>query len=191
MSAELLTMVINTSAMLDNVLYWAKDQMNGIRLNKQVFDIQKLIQSNLLNFEKEADNKGITLINKQPNLAYGVYADPDTIDTVLRNLLSNAIKFCTVHDTITVGLNIDGAFLFISVKDTGAGISSEVQQKLFNTSDFYTSYGTANEKGTGLGLKLCHDFVTMNGGTISVESTPGKGSVFTFTVPLSVPGAEQ
>ena len=185
-SAELLTMVTNTSAMLDNVLYWAKNQMDGIRLNKQIFDIQRLIQTNLLNFQKQAYNKGITLINEQPDLPCSVYADPDTIDTVLRNLLSNAIKFCTTNDTVSVALKTDSSFLFVSVKDTGMGISAEVQQKLFNLSDFHTSYGTANEKGTGLGLNLCHDFITINGGTITVESAPGKGSIFTFTVPLAV-----
>ncbi|MGZ3831535.1 MAG: tetratricopeptide repeat-containing sensor histidine kinase, partial [Mucilaginibacter sp.] len=183
-SAELTGNVSNISVLLDNVLFWANSQMGGFHLSAKAFNIQDIITTNLVNFKTQADNKSITLVNRNEQ-PVNVFADPSTIDIVLRNLISNAIKFCKSGDTITIAADIKDRFLHIAVIDTGKGISTEIQRKLFNSADFYTSYGTANEKGTGLGLNLCLDFVTINGGTIWVESEPGKGSIFTFTVPLA------
>ena len=184
LSAEMLINVANTSAMLDNVLYWAKSQMEGMSINTAVFNIQKLISTNLLNFKKQASNKKINIINKVDH-EINVSADPATIDIVIRNLVSNAIKFCRANDVITIATVSKDKFLHISVTDTGEGMSEEVQQKLFKPAEYYTTYGTSNEKGTGLGLNLCRDYVMLNGGEIWVESLPGKGSAFTFIVPLA------
>jgi len=184
LSGQLLETVKRTTAMMDNVLYWAMSQMDGIRLEKQVFDIRELVISNLGNYNKQAGDKKIVLINKLDQ-ATNVMADPNTIDIVLRNLVSNAIKFCTENDSITISSMIRERFLCLSVSDTGKGMSIETQQRLFDSSDFSSTYGTAKEKGTGLGLNLCKEFVTMNGGEIRVESVLGNGSTFTFTVPLA------
>jgi signal transduction histidine kinase len=183
LSGELLDSVTNTSTLLDNVLYWAKSQMDGINVNKQAFDIETLITSNLQNFKKQATNKQIKLIDKVEQ-SISVMADASTIDIVLRNLISNAIKFCNTNDSIAVSATVKETFLQLSITDTGLGMSKETQQRLFKPAVYHSTYGTANEKGTGLGLNLCRDFVTLNGGTIWVESEPGKGSVFTFTIPL-------
>jgi signal transduction histidine kinase len=184
LSGQLLETVKRTTAMMDNVLYWAISQMDGIRLEKQVFDIRELVISNLGNYNKQAGDKKIVLINKLDK-ATNVMADPNTIDIVVRNLVSNAIKFCTENDSITISSMIRERFLCLSVRDTGRGMSIETQQRLFDTSDFSSTYGTAKEKGTGLGLNLCKEFVTMNGGSIRVDSVLGQGSSFTFTVPLA------
>ena len=184
LSSELLQHVTATSTMLDNVLYWAKSQMEGIHLKKQLFDIKEIADANFLNFKNQAKDKKIDLVSRIDN-TMNVFADKDTIDIVVRNLVSNAIKFCNPNDIITVSAYVKERFLYFSVADTGKGISTEVQKKLFSSEEFYSTFGTANEKGTGLGLNLCRDFVTMNGGTIWVESEPGLGSTFTFTVPLS------
>jgi len=183
-SGELLGNVTNTSAMLDNVLYWAKSQLDGININKGVFDIRHIVLTNMVNFKKQAEAKNISLVNTVDQRV-DVLADASNIDIVLRNLLSNAIKFCSAGDTITVSAAIKKQFLCVSVTDTGKGISKEVQKRLFDPADFYSTYGTANETGTGLGINLCRDFIILNGGSIGVESEPGKGSTFTFTVPLA------
>jgi two-component system sensor histidine kinase/response regulator len=184
LSEELLSNVTNTSAMLDNILYWARSQMEGITINKTVFNIQDTVATNLLNFNKQATDKGIKLINnfKQD---IEVLADRSAIDLVVRNLISNAIKFCKQGDEISVTPLIKGNFLQLSIADTGQGIGEKIQKKLFDTTEFYSTYGTANEKGTGLGLNLCHEFIILHGGAIWVDSELGKGSTFTFTVPLA------
>ncbi|CAN5454818.1 hypothetical protein BH10BAC5_BH10BAC5_09910 [soil metagenome] len=107
------------------------------------------------------------------------------IKTVLRNLISNAIKFCTDGCTITIGENKSdkGSHEFF-VRDTGKGINDETKEKLFKDDLFYSSEGTNNESGTGLGLILCRDFIRKNGGTLRLESELGKGSTFIFTLPV-------
>jgi len=183
MSDELLKGVKSTASMLDNVLFWAKSQMEGIYLKKEIFNIRDVIVTNLINFKKQAADKKINLAGNT-DVAVKVIADPSTIDIVVRNLVSNAIKFCSENDSITISTTVIDHFLFFSVADTGRGMSQETQTKIFNAADFYSTRGTANETGTGLGLGLCIEFVTLNGGSIWVESELGKGSTFTFTIPM-------
>src|SRR5206468_4140788 len=112
-----------------------------------------------------------------------VYADVDSIDVVIRNLISNAIKFTPTNGIITVSAKDLGSEVQVSVADTGMGMTPEVLAKIFKSNVFYTSSGTNNEMGSGLGLVLCKDFVKNNGGKIHAESTVGKGSTFIFTLP--------
>jgi two-component system, sensor histidine kinase and response regulator len=184
LSGELSGQVEHTSELLDNVLYWAKNQMEGFRPERTIFNIRQSIAANIAHFSQQAAVKNITLIN-QAAQDIQVRADASSVDIILRNLLANAIKFCHAGDEITVTCRLQGAFAEIAVRDTGIGMSSEVQQALFQRFDFYSTYGTANEKGTGLGLNLCRDFALMNGGSIRVSSTLGQGSDFTFTIPLA------
>ncbi len=104
------------------------------------------------------------------------------INLVVRNLLTNAIKFSEAGDLIEVDAKLDGENYIVSVKDSGVGISPEVQKILFEKTSGYSTRGTANEKGTGLGLILCKEFVERNGGKIWLESELGKGSTFFFTI---------
>ena len=115
-----------------------------------------------------------------------VYADRDMLRTVIRNLIQNSIKFTKPEGRITISAKRSGKLVEISVKDNGIGMDENTLKNIFNITDKQTTPGTANERGTGLGLILCKDFVEKNGGTISVESALGKGSNFVFTLPASV-----
>jgi len=108
------------------------------------------------------------------------------INTVLRNLVSNAIKFTPIGGNITINSEITDGFVKISVSDTGIGISEENLNKLFTLDQQITTIGTNQEKGTGLGLIICKEFIEKHNGIISVESKIGKGSTFSFTVPTNI-----
>jgi signal transduction histidine kinase len=101
---------------------------------------------------------------------------------VLRNLLSKAIKFTPENGSVFLGASDTGSFVEVYVQDTGTGMTTEALKKI-NTADYFTTKGTNNESGTGLGLMLCKEFLAKNGGRMFVESEPGAGSTFSFTLP--------
>ena len=129
-----------------------------------------------------ASIKNIKIIEKQLNDVY-VFADKNMLISIIRNLLNNAIKFTPDYGTVEIESNLVGQNIEISVKDSGVGIPQKDIKKLFKIDQSFSTYGTRNEKGTGLGLILCKEFVEKNGGKLKVESEPGKGSKFTFTIP--------
>jgi signal transduction histidine kinase len=106
------------------------------------------------------------------------------IKTITRNLLSNAIKFTPSNGTVQISAAPVEGKVIVSIKDTGVGIEPEKIPLLFDFTNNITTFGTDGEKGTGLGLSLCHDLISLNHGKIQVESTPGEGSIFSFTIPL-------
>jgi signal transduction histidine kinase len=166
---------------LNNLLEWAKTQLKGIQTNPQKIILKELATENTSLLEEIALNKGITLVNNMPN-SVAMWADKEQINLVFRNLLSNAIKFSQRGDTVSISAQIHtDNYWLITVKDTGVGMSAETTQQLFDVP--HSTYGTSGEKGTGLGLTLCKDFVSRNGGKIWVESELGKGTTFFFTVP--------
>jgi signal transduction histidine kinase len=112
-----------------------------------------------------------------------VYGDETMIDIVIRNLVENAVKFSKAGDTVTVSAQNKDAVTVITVKDNGKGIPEEAQAKIFDKFSSYTTYGTASEKGSGLGLLLCKELVEKNNGTIWFESKAGIGSSFYFSLP--------
>lgn len=169
-----------TSGLLDNLLQWSKSQISGETINPQSFDIYELIERKVKLFDRNARQKHIRIINKVAQNSF-VFADKDMIRLVMRNLLSNAVKFCNANDTITISSWNKDHCTVISVEDTGVGMSSESVNKL-SASALFTTRGTSNEHGTGLGLMLCREFIEKNGGTLSVKSELGKGSVFSFTL---------
>lgn len=172
-----------TSSLLDNLLHWAKNQLGqGNTVNPECINLRQMIFNKVELLKPQASQKGVDLQAevKQP---LHVYADDVMIQIVLQNLISNAIKFCRSGDKIRVKASVDARECVVCVSDTGLGISQENQDKLFAGKSF-TTRGTANEKGTGLGLQLCHDFVEKNGGKIWVESEPGEGSNFCFSLPV-------
>ena len=168
-------------SMLDNMLNWALSQMTGLNLQPKTFDISELIQNNVNAFKAQAAQKNISLIDESPQQVW-VYADISTIEIILRNLIINAIKFCNSGDYIRIGILIENDFCNVSVTDTGIGISDEVQQRLFSSSTVYSTSGTANEKGTGLGLTLCRDLAEVNGGKIWIDKEYKEGSRFVFSI---------
>jgi signal transduction histidine kinase len=109
------------------------------------------------------------------------------VETILRNLVTNAIKFTPKGGRIDVTAIEKDGFLYISVKDSGVGMTKEALGNLFRIETSFTTRGTENEKGTGLGLILCKEFAEKQGGQIGVESEPGKGSTFWFTLPVTPP----
>ncbi len=174
--------VNKTSELLDNLLHWSKSQLKGFEVHGQPFDVVAVVSKSVGMLEIIASQKQIRLAVETPP-ALEAYADPDMVDTILRNLISNAIKFSKSNDTVWIRA-IDGeAYVSVSVQDEGQGMDTETQQKILNSAGFYSTLGTTGERGTGLGIHLCQEFLTLNGGQLTLASTIGQGSTFTFTLP--------
>ncbi|MBL7102995.1 MAG: tetratricopeptide repeat-containing sensor histidine kinase [Bacteroidales bacterium] len=181
------SIIINTSAhdlfnLSENLLHWARCQSDNIKYNPKKVDLNKLVINIIYILEISAKKKNITVYPEIPKNTY-VYADANIISTVIRNLLSNALKFTEKGGEVTITSVEKDNFVEVSVIDTGIGISEENIKKLFILENQYTTKGTSDEKGTGLGLIICKEFIEKSGGEIWVESESGKGSIFKFTLP--------
>lgn len=166
---------------LENILKWGQSQIKGIKTNPQKVQLKYIIDKNIEFFDVNRKLKNIefTYQNTDDNIAY---SDADQLDFIFRNLISNAIKFSNKNTVITIDVQkTEGNKLKVSVKDSGAGMTKETLDSLFGVKQ-KINMGTANEKGSGLGLLLCKEFVEANNGTIWAESVAGEGSVFYFTV---------
>lgn len=168
--------------LLENLLSWATSQLEGVKLRPTLFFITTIIDNNINLLAPNAQKKGIKFTIDVDEELYA-YADVNSINMVLRNLISNAIKFTPNNGTIAISVQNNEKYLDIIIADNGVGMNKEVVENLFKSSTFYSSSGTNNEEGFGLGLILCKDFVSHNGGEISVKSVLGEGSEFVFTVP--------
>jgi len=146
-----------------------------------MLDLHHMIDDTVALLRLQADNKKIWLETSLQQPVY-CYADREMINLVLRNILSNAIKFTPAHGTVWVSAREHAAVVEIAVQDTGVGMSDEAIAQLFGDY-YYTTRGTNSETGTGLGLKLCKDFLEKNGGSIKVNSNPGVGSTFSVILP--------
>ncbi len=171
-----------TIGLMENLLQWSKSQMQADGVRAQEINLSQLIDDVVKLLRLQAEAKKVCL-ESQVQEPIHVYADKDMIHLVLRNLVSNAIKFTPSNGHITIGINQLSYFVEVYVEDTGTGISEEALRKI-NEGNFYTTRGTASESGTGLGLMLCKEFLTKNGGQMQIESKPGQGSTFSFTLPL-------
>ena len=178
---ELKTRFNHTRSLMNNLLDWTVLQMDKMHLQAGNVHLKKIVDENI-ELLGSIQNKHVTMINRVPETAIG-YADSNTINLVIRNLVTNAIKFTNDGGEITIAAEERGSELFVSVKDNGIGMPEDIQKKLFDKVNPYSTRGTANEKGTGLGLILCKEFVEKNGGRIWVESNADKGSTFWFTLP--------
>lgn len=191
---EMLHMMNKTSEdlflLLDNLLKWTKNRLDkqalhrlpiGETISNEV-DINGIILATAGIYNPIARQKGVDFIFDGLDKELTGSADTEMLKTIVRNLISNAIKFSLPGGTITVSSRTEGKFIVISVKDTGKGIKQEDQSKLLNPITHFTTYGTDNEKGSGLGLMLCKDFVELHGGKLWFESEEGKGSTFIFTL---------
>jgi len=157
--------------------------MQSEAIKIQPIDITKMATDIIHLLQLQAEAKGIQ-VECTINGPIMVMADKDMIALVLRNLLSNAIKFTPAKGEVVIGINEAASDVEIFVKDTGMGMSPEVIQKI-NRNDYFSTNGTASEPGTGLGLMLCREFLLKNGGRLFIESKPGKGSTFCFSLPTS------
>lgn len=169
--------------LLENLLDWSRTQTGNLNFNPEEICINNLIKENIDLLESTASNKSI-VIYPEIDCNIDVYADKNMTRTVIRNLISNAIKYTNQGGFIKISAIKKSKFCQINVSDNGMGICEENTSKLFKIDESYTTVGTEREKGTGLGLILCKEFVEKNRGTISVKSELGKGSTFSFTLPL-------
>ncbi len=168
--------------LLDNLLQWSMTQTGRLTFHPEKADLRTIVFGTASLLRMNAENKHINLSTDIPEKTY-VRADVDMVKTVIRNLLTNAIKFNTEGGKVKVTANKKKGYYEISVSDSGIGLSKEDQEKLFRIDVKNKSIGTSKEKGTGLGLILCKEYIEKNGGRIWVESEPGKGSDFIFTLP--------
>lgn len=180
---DIIRRVDYTVSLLDNLLNWARTQMSGMKTRPALFNLQAMTEETVYLLKLQAHEKGVLLHNLIPPAAL-VYADPEMIKLVVRNLLSNAIKFTNQGDVIAIKALVEENCCQIMISDTGCGIARHKIKSLFKPGNNST-LGTSNEKGTGLGLWICKDFVEKNGGSIWAESEKGKGSTFYFSVPKS------
>jgi signal transduction histidine kinase len=173
----------NLFALLENLLEWSRSQTGNIEFKPEAFDIAGLLKQNQELLLQQAQNKKISIV-LQGESNVTINAHRNSVNTVVRNLISNAIKFTPPEGTITLKTSVAETKVIVSISDNGVGMSKEVMDKLFRIDTKHTTKGTADEKGTGLGLILCKDFIEKNGGRIWVESVAGKGSTFSFELPM-------
>lgn len=172
----------NLYSLLENLLQWAKSQLGSIKYQAINFDLSEVIKDNIDIQKLKAKEKSIRIISKlEANTS--VFADINMINTIIRNLLSNALKFSHPNSEIIISAKIDTDLIRLSIRDHGLGISLENQKKLFNIDSDFSTIGTNNETGSGLGLILCKEFIEINGGEIWVDSIEKRGSIFTFSLP--------
>lgn len=170
----------NLFTLLENLLAWSRSQTGNIDFTPEAFDLSEVLTAIKGLLDSQAQNKNIRIALDVPEECR-VHLHRDSINTVLRNLMANAIKFTPPGGTIKAQIVIDGGRLTVSVSDNGVGMEEAVVRKLFRIDTKHSTQGTANEKGTGLGLILCREFVEKNGGTIGVRSRPGQGSEFSIS----------
>lgn len=170
-----------TFNLLENLLDWSSSQMGEIKYEPKQIYLDTLTKENIELIKRKVDSKNISLINNI-NDQCEVFADENMVKTIIRNLLSNAVKFTPDNGEIIISCSTDGDFLKYSVKDSGIGINKEDLKKLFKIETHHTTPGLSNEKGSGLGLILCKEFVERNGGKIRISSKPNKGTTIEFTL---------
>ncbi len=184
---EYATIIRNSSNramdLLTNLLEWARLQTGKLEMNVMPIDMVTLVQDSIRLANEASSAKLLTISERLPKNAYFM-ADKQMLSTVVRNLISNAIKFTNQGGEVMVSVARKGEQMETAVSDNGVGMSPLDVEKLFRIESSHSTAGTMNEKGTGLGLLLCKEFVQKHGGKIWVESVEGKGSVFTFSIPI-------
>lgn len=184
---ELLTMANQTTedvfSLLNNLLKWTKSQIGKLNVVYQDVDLVEVTDGVIEIFSMVASLKKIRIREMKPEKMM-VNADIDMLKTVVRNLLSNAIKFSKENSEVLVKMEEVDGMAVVSVQDYGCGISEEGQKKLLHTDTHFSTFGTNNEEGSGLGLLLCKDFVVKNGGKLWFTSKEGEGSIFSFSIPV-------
>ncbi|HOJ37963.1 MAG TPA: hybrid sensor histidine kinase/response regulator [Ignavibacteriales bacterium] len=182
---EIIHSLVKTSKnlfnMLNNLLIWSQAQTNGISYNPQITNLKENIDNQLELLKEVINAKKIKIIKDYDDLL--AIVDNKMYETIIRNLVANAIKYSNEGGEITISVVDDGNNILTSVKDCGIGMKQEEKDNLFHINKVTSRPGTKGEKGTGLGLLLCKEFVEKHNGKIWVESEPGKGSKFIFSIP--------
>jgi signal transduction histidine kinase len=170
-------------ALLENLLEWTRSSSDGIKYMPVIKDLNLIVEHTIQLQERNASEKKIALNNHIPKDTF-VFADENMLRTIIRNLTSNAIKFTNAGGSISYLSQSYDSMVKCTVQDTGTGIAPEDLKHIFEIDSKIRKKGTANEGGTGLGLLLVKEFVEKNRGKLSVESLPGKGSAFSFQLPV-------
>ena len=168
--------------LLENLLQWSRSQTGNIDYEPRYISVKKMINEIIDALMINIENKQLKINIKVDDKTIA-YVDENMITTVIRNLISNAIKFSPLGESINIRCTQQDEFIVLAIIDNGVGIKKDDQNKLFRIDQHITTPGTADEKGSGLGLILCKEFVEKNGGKIWVESEINKGSSFIFTMP--------
>jgi len=172
----------SASTLLEDLLEWSRLQLGGKTMEARPLAVARSIETHISRYVTAAESKGIRF-EKQIEGDPVAFADKDMTATVLRNLISNAIKFTKSGGTITLGASANDGVVSVFVRDNGVGIEADRLDAIFDIGEKSSTLGSTGEKGTGLGLAICKEMIEQQGGRISVESTPGKGTTFTFTLP--------
>ena len=169
---------------MENLLNWSLSQMDGIRTDHTVFRMSQLVDDVNLLMQEIALNKNITLINNTAN-DHTVMADYNQVHLILRNIIHNAIKFSPNQKSIFISTQSADSFCQIYIRDQGVGLSASEIETLLKPHNYYSKTGTQHEKGTGLGLLLCKEFVKRNGGVLYITSKLNEGTEVSFTLPMA------
>ena len=173
-------------SLLENMVVWGRGQEDRIRYSPARLNIADIILTNMSIVKESADKKEISINFTQMGSSMA-YVDKDLLDIIIRNLLSNAVKYTPRRGMISILLKEEKSgkkeHILLKICDNGVGIPLEKQKKLFTSAEIISTPGTENEKGTGLGLKLCYELVQINKGTISVDSKEGEGTCFSIILP--------
>jgi len=174
-----------TFSLLENLLTWARSQRDEIPYEPAWNNLRFIIDECVSIFKIKADAKKIRYISYLHQDLY-CFFDAEMIRTILRNLINNATKYTRINSTIEISATKNEQNVVVSIKDTGIGINAKIKEKLFRIdSKMPSAEGTNGEKGTGLGLILCYEFIKKHNGNIWVESEPEKGSTFRFSLPFA------
>ncbi len=172
--------------LLENLLNWSRSQTGTLKFQPEKIWVNEIINENIHLLESTAIKKNIQIYSELDKDIYA-FADKNMVRTIIRNLISNAIKYTNQGGYINISCYCSRKSCKVSIKDNGIGIEKENLDKIFKIEEGFSTVGTEREKGTGLGLILCKEFIKKNGGKIWVESEPNKGSAFTFALPLPEP----
>jgi len=179
-------------SLLENMLVWGRGQEDKIKYSPERRDLADIILTNLSIFKETADKKEISVNFTQVGSSIAFF-DKDLLDIIIRNLLSNAVKYTPRGGRISILLKdkaVNSKCIMLKICDNGVGIPESKQKQLFTSTEIESTPGTENEKGTGLGLKLCQELVRINNGHISVDSKVGEGSCFIISLPVKEPTPE-
>lgn len=172
----------STVNLLENLLFWARSQRGDLEVNIESYDLHAIIEENIELANNTIHQKSLEVRNELPEYEL-IQGDLNLTRTIIRNLLNNAIKFTQSGGSITFSSKHDDGHVNLFVTDTGVGITEENLKKLFKNDEQFTTYGTNNEKGSGLGLKLCKSFAEKQAGSLSVKSQKDKGTTFILSLP--------
>ena len=181
---QLYNSVNETSMLLDNLLHWTRNQAEGFSPAPEDFPVQEMLTDIIEKMKNSSKQKQITL-EYEVDKALTIHSDKNMLHTILRNLVSNAIKFTPENGKIILRAEQDNKHTEIRVQDSGVGIPEDIIDNILNEKSIYSTPGTKGEAGTGFGLTIVKDFITKLNGTLSIESTPKKGSTFKINLPIA------